>query len=173
MRALGQAVPRMALTSNNAAAADAAATAAERAEALSSTEKAQITLSASNEYTASHGYAGREYRWLETGSLVEPHRHATLSARLPTTVTPTSVRMHWHAGPSLTSPGMLEGALGDDGVSYQVTSLFAVPGQYTVEVEVTTASGGVSSVARTLTCRYVRREIRALTHDDRERFFGK
>ena len=43
--------------------------------------------------------------------------------------------------------------------------------QYTVEMEVGHSSGAVSLVARNITCRYVRREIRSLSYDDRNRFF--
>ena len=38
-------------------------------------------------------------------------------------------------------------------------------------MEVGHLSGAVSLVSRNITCRYVRREIRSLSHDDRNRFF--
>ena len=54
-------------------------------------------------------------------------------------------------------------------------SLYPAPttcAQYTVEIEVGDSSGALSLVAEELIiCRYVRREIRSLTEDDRNRFF--
>ena len=89
----------------------------------------QVTLKASNEYTEMHGYAGKEYDWLDSGSLVEPHKQTTLTAFLPAGVSPSSVHMHWHAGGDITSTGKIEAAESNDGTGWQIETVFPVPGQ--------------------------------------------
>mmetsp|Transcript_99072 Transcript_99072/g.283452 ORF Transcript_99072/g.283452 Transcript_99072/m.283452 type:complete len:310 (-) Transcript_99072:240-1169(-) len=136
-----------------------------------SSKMSQVTLKASNEYTEMHGYAGKEYDWLDSGSLVEPHKQTTLTAFLPAGVSPSSVHMHWHAGGDITSTGKIEAAESNDGTGWQIETVFPVPGQYVVEIDIVHLSGAVSSAMRNITCRYVRREIRSLSYDDRNRFF--
>lgn len=170
-RSLNQALPNMVFGVRDHQTGVGRAAGQDATDAMSVAEMSQVTLKASNEYTEKHGYAGEKYDWLDSGSLVEPHKQTTLMATLPATVTPSSVKMHWHAGSSLTSSGKLEGVVGTDGVSWLSETAFSVPGQYTVELEVTNSAGATSTLTRTVTCRYVRREIRSLSHDDRNRFF--
>mmetsp|Transcript_99068 Transcript_99068/g.283440 ORF Transcript_99068/g.283440 Transcript_99068/m.283440 type:complete len:248 (-) Transcript_99068:550-1293(-) len=98
-----------------------------------SSKMSQVTLKASNEYTEMHGYAGEEYDWLDSGSLVEPHKQTTLTASLPAGVSPSSVHMHWQAGSYVTSDGEIEAAESNDGNSWQIETVFPVPGQVIIK----------------------------------------
>merc|ERR1719502_2050773 len=48
-------------------------------------EDVEITFSASNEYTATTGFVGAQYPFIEEGKLVEPHKTSTLQATTSST----------------------------------------------------------------------------------------
>lgn len=125
-------------------------------------ELADVSLSfqAYNEYTDIHGFAGSSYPWIAKGKLVEPFKKSTLQATAAF-VDVTKVDITWKI---------------DDDLEFEGSSfehIFTKVGEY--EIIVLAVDGNshetISRGSDTLICRYVRREIRKLTDDDREAYF--
>ena len=87
-----------------------------RRTSLDEDEAKAVTLAVANEYTAAHGHPGKDYPWLEYGSLVEPHRPTTLTlhglpARL-TSVKPSCLAVHRASGLQVAAHAVTQGSPG-------------------------------------------------------------
>lgn len=121
-----------------------------------------LSFVAYNSYTETDGPVGTDYPWVTNGYVVEPHRVTTL--RSTSTTDQTSMAR-------LSLSFSIDG--GDEMEGSPVTYTFTNTGEYLVAMiardQVTNQIVGQEKM--TMYCRYVRREIRGLTDEDREAFF--
>ena len=150
----------------------------------------------SNTYTAEHGQPGRGYPWLREGTLVEPHRETWLELSKVADYDCDSVfgcSAAWQidqltsvesASSSSSSSAFPHALAAGDGTGQSVTRLanatagwrvslvFHALGSYRASVTIAEADGRVAEAREVmLTCRYVRRSIRALDAGERGRWF--
>ena len=123
----------------------------------------QLAFIASNEYTALQGYAGKDYPWIEEGQLVEPHKTTTFTS---TSTLKQSVLARMNLAWSVDG--------GDEETTGTFKYVFEQPGTYTVKMAAYDKGSGdlVASTTKQVISKYVRREIRTLSDDDREAFFS-
>lgn len=139
---------------------------APRASSFASVD--DIHVECTNEYTAEHGFAGEDLKWLESGKLVEPHRATTLTLLdVPDAMRSGLRTATWtatHKGLGKAFQGTSSKSAGSDGLSTELR--FTDVGQYKLEVTLTLANGAVTTATDTVWCRYVRRNLRKLTDAD-------
>ena len=139
-----------------------------RPAALSARDATARRVRASNEYTETHGAAGRGYPWLRDATLVEPYRDTKLWVDGDDGDDGDDARLVWAA----TQVSNLAGGAAAEAhahVGAVATWQFETLGAHAVEVRRGGAGGFVA--ASTVVCRYVRRNIRRLSAEDRARFF--
>eukprot|EP00620_Florenciella_sp_RCC1587_P013588 CAMPEP_0182562930 /NCGR_PEP_ID=MMETSP1324-20130603/5187_1 /TAXON_ID=236786 /ORGANISM="Florenciella sp., Strain RCC1587" /LENGTH=633 /DNA_ID=CAMNT_0024776011 /DNA_START=6 /DNA_END=1907 /DNA_ORIENTATION=- len=123
----------------------------------------QLSFVASNEYTSIQGYAGKDYPWITEGQLAEPHKTTTFTST-STLESDVLARMNlaWSVDGS------------DEEITGSFKYVFEQPGTYNVKMSAYDKSSGdlVASTTKEIISKYVRREIRTLTDDDREAFFS-
>lgn len=135
-----------------------------------------LALGASNEYGQFDQHALALYK---LDMVVEPFRETKLSvvhSATPTSTFHPSTRFRWFLAPADDTGGLLEGekALVDSKGGSAATWTFTEPGMnYALLVEQLSQDGKtvVTSGKATVACKYVRRELRALTNRDRTEFF--
>eukprot|EP00618_Florenciella_parvula_P017611 CAMPEP_0119466112 /NCGR_PEP_ID=MMETSP1344-20130328/921_1 /TAXON_ID=236787 /ORGANISM="Florenciella parvula, Strain CCMP2471" /LENGTH=725 /DNA_ID=CAMNT_0007498409 /DNA_START=17 /DNA_END=2194 /DNA_ORIENTATION=- len=170
----------------------------EAAGQLSSMDANSVALRMSNEYASSDtSHTSHQYPW--KGGVVEPWRVTTLSlvnmtdgtavamAHMPSDVSEVELELHWkvyeEAYSSLNStdeggePRRQPMASGVTGVAGQFEVTFRRAGLFhTVDAHLhgpgVGGSGVVASFSHTIMCKYVRRELRALNDDDKERYLS-
>lgn len=133
-----------------------------------------VGFEAHNEYTAMHGFAATDYHFIEAGRCVEPFKDTTLKLHdVPATIKSTGKRIEWAA--------RLRGGVSEEGNTLSHTSMdFETPEAVMVfqrvgTYDVTITFVGIDEDQRndlslTVTARYVRRELRRLTDEDRARY---
>ena len=139
------------------------------AERLAFGDAAAASIVATNKYSAAHGHAGADYPWLETGKLVEPHVATTLTFEGVTAAYDAS-RTSWRVDARATTSGA--GVVSAAASPVSATALFTAVGTYDVTSVLALTTGGELALGDTVTCRYVRREIRTLDQADRTAFFA-
>jgi hypothetical protein len=155
--------------SKAAAAAGAAASAAAAVQiAAETTTVEELTFALSNEYTDANGPTAARYPWLADGSilLAEPFKPHTLAVG---SSGDDNLEYAW----TLTAPvGSPVADVALSGAS--AVHVFDFPGTWQLSLEEKTKANQKvkRSVSATVMVKYVRREIRQLTDDDREKFFS-
>lgn len=129
--------------------------------------KDPFEFSCSNSYTASAPDIGKNYLWLHSRHLMEPYRQTTLTVKNGT----EAGIYKWEIKPpngSHSSTHVVYGAV----VAYTCT----YPGEYNITVTEAKMHDGKRIIARrgggVSQCRYVRRELRTLSEEDRKKFFN-
>lgn len=126
-------------------------------------QQAVLSFVALNEYTRRGDVVGVGYPWLEGKVLVEPYRETSLEVVVPTE------GMHytwniWETADPAFILGQYEGE--------KIEVVFHVSPEYTVELVENYPDGTVSRSTKVdIFCKYVRREIRTLTDDERDEMF--
>lgn len=128
-------------------------------------------------YTAALGHPGRGYRGISEGMVVEPHRETVFIAQ----VSERCLGGGGAGAPAAVHWVLRQGGAGGGGADASAATTVweattAAPALTTVQLPgpgtlVLVAEGAGWSAAKTLLCRYVRRELRQLTAADREGFF--
>lgn len=169
----------------------------EAAGQLSGLDVNSVALRLSNEYARSDtSHASHQYPW--KGGVVEPWRVTTLSlvnmtdgAAVAMTAMPdasdANLELHWEVHEVEYSTLNSTGEGGEPRGQPMATGVTDVAGQFevtfkraglfhTVEAHLHGPSAGgsgvVTSFSHTIMCKYVRREVRALNDDDKERYLS-
>lgn len=126
---------------------------------------------ASNEYSRTVGPAAQQYPWVRNRTVLEPYKDSrfdlggTLADQdgLTFTLSVGLIDARDEGGPSAETFDISAGN--------PVTATLKAVGKYQITVEATSDGVAVKSVSLEVLCRYVRRELRDLTVDDRNRLF--
>lgn len=139
--------------------------------ASSSGESGQaLAFTALNFYHVRDGKPGQDYPWLKDFKLVEPHRETTLAVEAPR----EGFEYRWDVRPTCTADSCTSSNGGESsqiqasGAVAEVVFTSLEENMITLE-EVNVADGKVARrLEETVMVKYVRREIRSLTDDERE-----
>lgn len=126
----------------------------------SSLPELSITIGASNEY----GNFSAPYPWLSDNTvLVEPYKTSTLTVTSDNDIM-TLLTFDWNV--QINDQGLIQSVRGNN-VNFEFTST----GIFEMNITVTDDSGEFVGLYNFIAiCKYVKRELRSLTTDDRERF---
>lgn len=126
-------------------------------------KSASLSFEALNEYTRRGDVIGVGYPWLEGKILVEPHRKTSLEVIAPVGGMIYVWKIVDKMNPAIVL-GEFEGA--------QIEVVFHVSPKYTVELLEQESDGTISRRTEVdIFCKYVRREIRSLTDEERDEMF--
>lgn len=118
-----------------------------------------LEFTALNFYHIRDGKPGQDYPWLRNMKLVEPHRETTLTVVNPTDGLDYRWSVHGGDNPA-------DVLISDSGV--EVVALFTLLDENVIRLEEVDSDGIViRSLEETVMVKYVRREIRSLTDEDR------
>lgn len=132
---------------------------------VESATSAGLDVVASNEYTRANGPSATQYPWVANRTVLEPFKEALfeLSGSLA-----EQEGLTFALTVQLVSPDAIPEVF-DITMDSPVTATLRSVGTYRVTVEASTGSSVVKSTSQEVLCRYVRRELRALSRDDKDR----
>ena len=136
----------------------------------------------SNAYTAINGPAGRGYPFLADTALVEPYRDTMVwlddgesdvatQSDMSALIWDTEIEMLGLVWQATQITGIADGASAENHIHVGSTATIQFKSIGDFKVQVTPSASSSAAATRTVTCRYVRRNIRKLFAEDRDAFF--
>lgn len=122
-----------------------------------------LSFTANNFYTIRDGMPGQDYPWLKGKKVIEPYRETTLSVTNPR----DGYNYQWEVRGGDEAADLLLTEAGSETVA-----IFTRMDENVITLQEVDSSGAVSRLlVETVMVKYVRREIRALTDEDRNELF--
>mmetsp|Transcript_8163 Transcript_8163/g.9736 ORF Transcript_8163/g.9736 Transcript_8163/m.9736 type:complete len:649 (+) Transcript_8163:73-2019(+) len=141
-----------------------------KSQSLTETEDYSLQIEFSNEYTATNGHPATDYHWVRDGFLVEPHRYTSLAITgVPDSLdqsklSTSCVATHQQSGDKV---------FGINAGSVDCQIKFLKVGDYTVQASVISSeTDEIMTTTVDVQSRYVRRDIRKLTEDDKQAYLN-